>query len=514
MRHAFTLLLIALLPACKPQAHSASTEATPPAVQANTTAEEETTAPWDVRSSMVRVNSTRQSWNLWQPWEKNPPDRRRALAALIAPTRVITTAELVADASYLEFESADGSRFTPAKVVVVDYEANLAILEPTSEESAREFFAGMTPLEIAAPPKIGDTLEILQLEDNGLPILSPGLLQSVTLSPNLLERHSFLTYLVKASMRSASSSYTLPVLHGKKIAGVLLAYNSKDQLCDVVSTDILARFIQEAADGEYRGLPGLGISTTRTEDPSFRQWLGLTEDQGGLYIRSLREGTAAAKAGVEKGDVLLAVDGQSINRRGFYEHPSYGSLSWGHLIRGEKSAGDVVTLSLLRAGKPTELQVTLERDQDDSRLVPDQMFDRAPNYLVKGGLVFQELSRPLLESFGEDWRSRAPLNLLDAWQNPENHEDSMRRVVFLSGTIPTPATVGYEGLRNLIVRKVNDMEIRDMASLVRAFDDHTGQLHSIEFTDENLTIQLDDTTTTLVDSELLKRGINRLSRVE
>ncbi|MFZ9938536.1 MAG: PDZ domain-containing protein, partial [Luteolibacter sp.] len=438
MRLASTIFLVALLPSCKPKAPSPPAEAARPAVETNTASEPEPTAPWDVRSSMIRVNSTRQSWNLWQPWEKNPPDRRRALAALIAPTRVITTAELVADATYLEFESADGSRFAPAKVVVVDYEANLAVLEPASEESCKEFFAGMTPLEIASPPQIGDTLEILQLEDNGLPILTPGLLQSVTLSPNLLPSHNFLTYLVKASMRSASSSYTLPVLHGQKLAGVLLAYNSKDQLCDVVSTDILARFIQEAADGEYRGLPGLGISTTRTEDPSFRRWLGLTEDHGGLYIRSVREGTAAAKAGVEKGDVLLAVDGQPINRRGFYEHPSYGSLSWGHLIRGENSAGDVVTLSLLRNAKPTELQVTLERDHDDARLVPDQMFDRAPNYLVKGGLVFQELSRPLLESFGEDWRTRAPLNLLDAWQNPENHEDAMRRVVFLSGTIPTP----------------------------------------------------------------------------
>ncbi len=516
MRTAFTLLFIALLPACKPRdnAAPAPAETAPPPVEENAASEPEPATPWDVRSSLVRVNSTRQSWNVWQPWEKNPPDRRRALAALIAPTRVVTTAELVADSTYLEFESADGSRFTPARVVVADYEANLAVLEPASEEDGKAFFEGMTPLEIAAPPKIGDTLDVLQLEDNGLPILTPGLLQSVTLSSNLLPRHSFLTYLVKASMRSASSSYTLPVLHGKKLAGVLLAYNSKDQLCDVVSTDILARFIQEAADGEYRGLPGLGISTTRTEDPSFRQWLGLTEDQGGLYIRSVREGTAAAKAGVQKGDVLLAVDGQPINRRGYYEHPSYGSLSWGHLIRGGKSAGDAVTLSLLRDGEPAELQVTLERDMEDARLVPDQMFDRSPNYLVKGGLVFQELSRPLLESFGDEWRSRAPLNLLDAWQNPENYQDSLRRVVFLSGTIPTPATVGYESLRNLIVKKVNGVEIRDMASLVRAFEDHTGELHSIEFADENLTIQLDDTTTTLVDSELLKRGINRLSRVE
>jgi hypothetical protein len=125
-------------------------------------------------------------------------------------------------------------------------------------------------------------------------------------------------------------------------------------------------------------------------------------------------------------------------------------------VRGEKSSGDTVTLSLLRAGEPLELTATVMREDENTRLVPNHLLTTAhPNYLVKGGLVFQELSLPLLQSFGEDWRSRAPLNLLDTYENPENYEDSMDRVIFLSGAIPTPATVGYERLRNLIVRKVN-----------------------------------------------------------
>ena len=315
-------------------------------------------------------------------------------------------------------------------------------------------------------------------------------------------------------MRSASSSYTLPVLHDGMFAGVLLSYDSKDQLCDVVATDILARFIHEASTGEYAGFPSLGISIARTEDPLFRQWLGLTDDHGGIYIRSVRPGTPAASAGIRKGDVLLAVDGQPIDRRGYYQHPNYGSLPWGHLVRSEKSSGDSVTLSLLREGQPLELTATLERENVDSRLVPHHLFNKAPNFLVKGGLVFQELSRPLLESFGDDWRARAPLNLLDAFENPENYQDSIRRVVFLSGAIPTPATIGYERLRNLIVRKVNGIDIQDMKSLIEAFDQNTGEIHSIEFADENLTIHLDDATATMVDSQLLQRGLNRLSRAE
>jgi S1-C subfamily serine protease len=520
MRHLLLLAVFPALFACQPpKSPSEKPDIVPEdgSVTQSTGVTESTETPpaaWEVRSSLVRINSTQQTWNLWQPWEKNPPQRRRALAAIVGPQLVVTTADLVANATYLEFESPDGSRFAGARVIVADYEANLALLGPVSEKEGADFFANTVPLEIAAPPGIGSTLDVLQLENNGMPLVTSGTLQSVDVTSNLMPGQGFLTYLVKASMRSVSSSYTLPVLHGRQLAGVLLSYSSKDQLCDVVSTDILKRFITEATNGKYDGFPGLGISIARTEDSQFRQWLGLGEDQGGLYIRSVRKGAAADRSGVRKGDVLLAIDGQPIDRRGYYEHPEYGSLSWGHLIRGAKSGGDKISLSLLRDGKPLELEALAEREDNEARLVPNHLYTKAPNYLIKGGMVFMELSRPLLESFGDDWRSRAPLNLLDAFENPENYEESLDRVVFLSGAIPTPATVGYERLRHLIVKKVNGVGIRSMKSLKDAFEGHADEIHSIEFADENLTVHLDELLASEVDSQLLQRGISRLSRTE
>ena len=431
-----------------------------------------------------------------------------------ARSACITTSELVADATYLEFESPDGTRFAQAKVVAVDYEANLALLGPASEKEGNTLFEGTTPLDLTTPPKIGQTLEMLQIEDNGLPLLTPGTLQSIDVTSNFLPGHGFLTYLVKASMQSAASSYSLPVLQDGKLAGVLISYNSKDQICEVASTDIISRFLQESADGDYKGFPSLGVSIARTEDGSFRQWLKLRDDQGGIYIQNVRKGGAAEIAGVKKGDVLLAIDGQPIDRRGYYQHPNYGSLFWGHLIRGEKATGESVTLSLLRDGQPLEIKATLTREEESARLVPGYNFGKAPNFLIKGGLVFQELSRPLMESYGENWQTRAPLEFLDAMENPEKYEGKVDRIVFLSGAIPTPATVGYESLRNLIVRKVNGKEMKNMKSLIEAFNGNLTERHSIEFAEQDFTIYLDDATATAVDSQLLKRGITRLSRAE
>ena len=196
-------------------------------------------------------------------------------------------------------------------------------------------------------------------------------------------------------------------------------------------------------------------------------------------------------------------------------HELYGRLFWSHLVRGSKATGETTRLAILREGQPSTLEVTLERRSAEDQLVPSYTFGKAPNYLIKGGMLFQELSQPLLEAFGEEWQSRAPLDLLDAWQNPTEYEDRAERIVFLSGVIATPATVGYEPLRNLIVDEVNGTPIRDMRSLITAFDTPpTDGLHAISFRDEGILIYLDEVTSTAVDTQLMQRGISRLSRAE
>jgi S1-C subfamily serine protease len=497
------------LPSCKPATPAGKPpQAEVPAPAADPTVPEIA----DPARSVVRINATLQSWSSWQPWEKDAPTQRRALGAIVAPHTVVTTAELAAEAIFLEFESIDGARFAPAKTIAIDYEANLALLTTQEPAAADTFFAGTMPFAIATPPRIGDSLSLVQVEANGSVLQTSGKLQSVDVTSTLVPGGGFLTYMVKASMQNAASSYSLPVLRDGRLAGMLLTYRSKDQICDVGSTEILSRFVSEALQRPWLGFPSLGISIVGTEDPSYRQWLKLTEDHGGIYIRHVRKGSAAEAGGVRKGDVLLAIDGLPIDRRGYCVHPDYGNLFWGHWIRGEKSTGDSVTLTLWRDGASLEQPVTLAREDEATRIVPLHHYDQAPNYLVKGGLVFQELSLPILQGFGEDWQTRAPLDLLAPYENPEAYEGKVERIVFLSGVIPTPATVGYEPLRSLVIDQVNGRPVPHLAALVQAFDENTSLLHSIRFASDKLTVHLDESASGPIDEQLLQRGIRKLSR--
>ncbi|MGJ8678395.1 MAG: PDZ domain-containing protein [Akkermansiaceae bacterium] len=468
----------------------------------------------EIEKSVVRVSSTLQGWSPSQPWDKTPSSKRNALGALINSNQVLTTADMAANATYIEFQNADKTISIPAKVVAIDYEVNLALLEADASLSsnAETFFKGMQPLTISEPANIGEAIEIWQLDTNGMPIVTPTFIQSVDILASFSAGHYFLTYLAKGSMQSASNSFTLPAIHNGQLIGLLTAYNTKDQIIDIMAPEVITAFLADAEDSQYTGFPSLGVGIDNTVDPNFRQWLKLPDDMGGIYITKIAQSSAAEKAGLLKGDVIIKINEHEIDRRGYYSDENYGKLYWSHLIRGLGKVDQSIDITVLRDAE--EKQLTAELQRAPENLVPSLTYDQEPRYLLKGGFIFQELTETYLKAFGNEWQSKAPLSLLNVLSTPEEFETDRNRVVLLTATIPTPATTGYESLNNLIISKVNGQVIADIPSLIQAFQTpHSDGLHTIEFEDGNpKTIYLDATIANVIDAELLKRGIPALSR--
>ena len=464
----------------------------------------------DVSKSVIRVSSTLQGYNSSQPWEKVTPSKRRGLGAILKGNQVLTTAEMVTNANFIQLETSNGQHQIPAKVVAVDYEANLALLAPSSEEGAHTLsqFQG---LAISEPAHLGDSVSVIQIEDSGKALITKGDVQGANVVSSFIDGHFFLSYEVKASMQSAANSYTVPILREGKLLGLLSSYSSKDQLVDVIAPEIVTAFLKDAKDGHYEGFPSLGIGTSRTTDVHFRDWLKLSSDMGGLYVTRVQRNSAAEKAGIKQGDVLVSVNGKQLDRRGYYKANGYGQLHWGHLIRGSQAVGNQVKLGILREGQLSELTATLSRPP--AGIIPSHTFDKAPRFLVKGGLIFQELTSTYLHAFGKDWSTRAPLNLLDALNHPEDYEKGRKRLVFLSAAIPTPATLGYEGLRSAIIEEVNGQPIEDIPSLIAAFEKTPANgIHTLNLDGQIDTIYLDAKSSDTVDAQLIQRGIPTLSR--
>lgn len=453
-------------------------------------------------TSILRVNITSQGYNFALPWQKQRPNTRRGLGALLSENRVLVTAELAQDATYIELEQAASGKRITAKVEAVDYEINLATIIPDADPG--DFFRDMQPLELATSLKPSATLEVWQFEANGSPVSSTVDFNRVDLGPYFLEDQFFLLFQANGAVQYRSGTFTLPVIHEGKLAGMLVRYNSRDQVSDILPAAIVDRFLKDAATPPYEGLPGFGVRMAPTLDPQLRSFLKLDAENGGILITDVTPGFSAAAAGVQKGDVVVEMNGFKIDARGSYQDPDYGLLGSGHLARGKALVGDIMKLKLIRNGQPIDLDVALQRKQASDYLIDPYVFDRQPRYYILGGVLFQELTLPFLQLAGKEWRERASFRLVYAQANPEDYlKDGRRKLVFISGVLPAPCTIGYERMSGLIVNQINGKDITDLQSLVEAVKHPSNGIHRIDVVDGPRTIYLDDAQARLDNAEFL-----------
>ncbi len=435
-------------------------------------------------NSLVRVNATSQPYSLHLPWQKESPSGRRGLGVILAGNRVLVTGQMVADATYIELELPEKGQKIPAKVVAVDYEANLALLESEPSERQKAFFAGLKPMAVDSSTRIDDQVDILQTGRVGELIKSELKIGKVMTRRYNVEGSGFLVYEANNIVRSEANSFTLPVVKNGKLVGLLLSYDSKNQVTTILPAPIIEHFLKDVADGSYEGFPSLGMEMQTTLDEQFREYLGLKPDAPGVLISLVMKGGSAEKAGMKKGDILVAINGFAIDSRGDYKDPQFGALSSSHLVRGRAYVGDKAEIKVIREGKEVILSSELTRRKPDDFLVLPYLFDKGPRYVLMGGLLFQELSRPYLDAFGEEQRGGAILRLSRIASHPDKYEEEGRKkLVFLSLVLPTPSTQGYDKLGGQVVNKVNGKEIKDLDDLADAFKNAKDTTHVIELND-------------------------------
>ena len=474
-------------------------------------------APVIRTDSLLKVNVTYQAYNPHLPWQKQSPGGRLGLGVVLDKNRVLVTGQMVADATYIELELPESGQKIPAKVAGVDYEANLALLEAgTGGERAKSFFKDLKPMQIEAKAHVGDNLNIWQSGRVGDLIVTQLRVSKVMTAQYVLSGSNFLVYEGQGILRTEGNSFTLPVVKNGRLAGLLLRYDSKNQVTTVLPGVIIEHFLKDMADGKSEGFPSLGVEVQPTMDEQFREFLGLKTGQGGMYVSAVSKGGTASAVGVEKEDILLSINGFKVDSRGDYEDPDFGRISMGHIVRGRAYVGEPVKMVVLRKGKEVTLEGKLTRKNPKDSIVWPYLFDRGPNYVVEGGLVFQELTKPYLQAFGEDGNGTV-LRLSHLAEHPEEYEKSGRKkFVFLSAVLPTPSTQGYERIGGLLVKSVNGKEINELADLDKAFHQPVDGIDTVELEDMPKKLYLDSASVERDNQALLKGAyrIGALKRIE
>jgi len=452
--------------------------------------------------SIIRVNVTNQQWDFMRPWGKRPPYSRRAVGTVLAGGRVLVTAELVANANYVEFETPEGGQKVPATVDVVDYEANLALLRTDDTE----FLKPIKPLEVG-PAAVGDNLAVWQLEATGNLLVTKATLTTAEVTRYPIDDSPLLIYRLTAPLKFRDSSFTLPVVKDGKLAGLVMRYDTTTNNADIVPAPVIQHFLTDAAKPPYKGFPRSGIASAQTRDPQFRRYIGLDSGvSGGIYVTDVLPGGPAALAGMEKGDLIFKIDGQAVDQDGNYKDAEYGKIGIAHLFSTKHFDGETVKVTIFRKGENKDLDVKLAHRPVESYVIEPYVIDRAPKFFVLGGLVLGELSRQFLKEFGSDWVKKAPEQFVyfDRQQN-ELFKDGPKKIVFLNRVLPSDLTVGYEELAHLVVKRINGVELQSLADVPGALTKAVDGLHKIEFDTEPTVIYLDAAQVAASEATLMQK---------
>ena len=216
-------------------------------------------------------------------------------------------------------------------------------------------------------------------------------------------------------------------------------------------------------------------------DESLREYLGLDESNTGILIERVPPKTSGSDV-LKSGDVILSINGINIDDNGLYQSGSYGKLSYYGLVCLNHFVGDILNMEIIREKKKMEVSFKLMPVTDECFLIPAAFYDAPPLYYIIGGLIFQELTKGYLKTWGRKWAGKANKKFMYYYDNfTEWPAPDRRRIVILNRALPASANSGYHDRSNLILHKVNGIDAKDLAHLKSIIDKSEGKHIRFDF---------------------------------
>ena len=460
-----------------------------------------------MKESLVYLDISAYSYEQFQPWKPADIIRKNGYGCAVGPYEVLTTAWAVSDAAFIKARRYAQNEFIPAKVKVVDYECNLAVLE-LDQDTAGE---PLVPIEFSRDYNEGNQLSCYWLSSGGHLTTGRGFLDRAQVRKSTTSHTRFLNYIVSNTSRETDRGQVY--CDGEKAVGIACWHN--DNEAGLISALTINSFLIQASRDEYKGFGTVGFATRTLLDPAMRSFLKMPTDlQHGVYVSEVYNlGTGCDK--LKKNDVILSIDGKTLNPYGRFEHPEFDRISFHHLITSHQ-AGDSLKFEIWRDGGEQNLEIEAENFKTSQMLVPYYEYDSAPEYIVTGGFVLQELTRDYLEMWGDEFAGKVPPHLYHYYRDMAfKPTDERRGIVILSYVLPHDINLGYQRLGRAVVSKFNGIEISDISDIPEAKKlNPDSKFDAIEFEMDYPTVVIDRSELAEADMMIARRyGVRAPARI-
>jgi hypothetical protein len=415
-----------------------------------------------MKRSLVYLRISACSYDEHEPWKQGDISNEAGYGCAVSEYEVITTAWNVANARLVEARIYGESEYIPVRIKVIDYENDLCLIELDRTAMPQP----LRPIKFTDDYRKGAEVDFYWLSSDGHLYNGRGYLDRAEVTESNASFSYLLNY-VLANTSKVSGRGQVNFI-GSEAIGVSCWWSSESKEAELIPAMIINRFLADAKDGDYKGFGAVGFETTTLLDPTKRAYLKMPQGlKDGVYVSDVYNlGTGSDV--LKKGDVILSIDGKTINPREQFEDPRYGQLSFEHLITS-KAAGESVVFELWRDGQRMKVECEVKNFNVAQMLVPYYEYDHQPEYVVTGGFVLQKLTRPYLAKLGENWEGQAPSYLYNYYSNMSfKPTDERRDIVILSYVLPAKINLGYADLGQIVVSKFNGMPIHSIKDILTA----------------------------------------------
>ena len=446
---------------------------------------------------------------VWEaPWRFEPVRRSSGTGFVIKGRRIMTNAHVVSWAKEILVHRYQDPRPYLAHVRFIAHDCDLALLE-VEEES---FFSGLDPLKFGDLPAVRSTVVTYGYPAGGEQIsYTRGVVSRIELQTYAHSgNRSFLTVQTDAAINPGNSGG--PVVQDDQVVGVAFqGIPGLENTGFFIPPPVIQHFLKDIEDGRYGGFPMAGVRVVPLQNPAYRRYLKIPENDLGARVDSLLPIATTQKL-LQPDDVLLRI--------GRYDVASDGTVLYeGNRVSASAAfqtaqRGDNLPLKIWRQGKETEVTLPMNIYEGD-RSVGNQ-YDVLPRYFVYAGLVFTPLSLDYMKTLGQGWRDSANAELTYElyYRRGEAPDKSRPEPVVLASTLAHAVNANFKVARHALVDKINGVRIDRLEDVVRAFESATNTHHVVEFVPNNAFETLKRADAEAAQAEILKTyGVSKDRRL-
>ena len=427
--------------------------------------------------AVVKVYLTKQAWDFSQPWAK-----QGAVAAVCTgffiKEGILTNAHCVSDATFMQIEIPGVSDKVEVERVAVSHDVDLALVRL---KNSNDLPKNITYIHFGDLPKLRDKVVTVGYPIGGRQVsYTEGVVSRIDIMNYAWSGVGELMVQTDAAINPGNSGGPVFSDSNGDCIGVATQTTKAQSIGYFIPVPIIKQFLQDWKDHKIEGVPSLGVYMQTLENPSMREYLGMSPEQSGVRIFSIaRDGSAHGV--FKENDVALTIDGNNILNDGQVPFRDHGKIGLAYYV-GTRQVGDTIDFTVLRDGKVLDLKMHL--NSNDFTVIPrTPLYDRPPAYYEIGGLVFRSIEP-------RDIEKNTSLGVKQYLGKMRGDSDNLEELVVIGKIYEAEVNKGYDNsYTDRRVMRVNGKTIRRLKDVSDAIESNKdARYHVIELEDGPLVV--------------------------